>query len=70
MIVLAEPSDLDTLRVRTEFLEMPGLCVTIAQATRLFGVREKRAADMLATLEREGFLTRDGCGAFCRTHVS
>jgi DNA-binding IclR family transcriptional regulator len=67
MIVLAEPTDLDTMRARSEFLEMPGLCVTIAQAARLLGVRENRAADILTALEREGFLTHDDRGDYRRT---
>jgi hypothetical protein len=69
MIALAEPTDLDTLRLRNEFLEMPGLTVTIPQAARLFGVRRDRAADMLDALEHEGFLIHDQHGAYHRTHV-
>jgi hypothetical protein len=70
VIVLAEPTDLDMLRVRSEFLEMPGLCMTIVQAARLFGVREKRATDIFSALEREGFLTHDDRGVFRRAHIS
>jgi hypothetical protein len=70
MIALAEPTDLDTLRLRNEFLEMPGLTVTIPQAARLFGVRRDRAADMLDALEHEGFLIHDKHGAYHRTHMS
>jgi DNA-binding IclR family transcriptional regulator len=70
MIALAEPTDLDTLRLRNEFLEMPGLSVTIPQAARLFGVRQDRAATMLGTLEHEGFLRHDKDGAYRRIRES
>ena len=61
MILLdAPPIDRDMLRLRNEFLEMPGLCVTVSQAARLSGVRTDHAADMLEALVREGFLFRDG----------
>jgi hypothetical protein len=66
MIVLAEPTDLDSLRLRNEFLEMPGLAVTIRQAARLVGVRTERAADMLDALEHEGFLTHEQDGTYHR----
>ena len=68
MIVLADtPIDRDALRLRNEFLEMPGLSVTVPQTARLFGVRLDHAADMLERLEREGFLMRDTDGAFRRS---
>lgn len=62
----APPTDRDTLRLRHEFLEMPGLVVTVPQAARLFGVRLDHAADMLESLEHEGFLTRDARGSYRR----
>jgi hypothetical protein len=70
MIALAEPTDLDTLRLRNEFLEMPGLSVTIPQAARLFGVRHDRAREMLGALEHEGFLIHDAHGAYRRMRES
>ena len=66
MIVLEEPIDRDSLRLRNEFLEMPGLAVTVPQTARLFGIRTDRAVEMLERLEREGFLMRDVHGAFRR----
>ena len=67
MIVLEDtPIDRDSLRLRNEFLEMPGLAVNVSQTARLFGIRLDRAADMLERLEREGFLMRDVNGAFRR----
>ena len=68
MIVLEDtPIDRDSLRLRNEFLEMPGLSVTVPQTARLFGVRLDHAIDMLERLEREGFLMRDPDGAFRRS---
>jgi hypothetical protein len=62
----AVPIDRDSLRLRSEFLELPGLSVTVPQAARLFGVRLERAAQMLEQLEDEGFLHRDARGAYRR----
>ena len=69
MIVLAEPIDLDTLRARAEFLEMPGLCVTVAQAARLFGLSQARAAEILIALKRDGLLTEDHPGVYRRARA-
>lgn len=66
MLALADPIDLDALRLRSEFLEMPGLTVTIAQAARLAGLRAARAAEILDLLADEGFLARDEHGAYRR----
>ena len=66
IVVKAAPIERDTLRLRNEFLEMPGLVVTIPQAARLFGVRLDHAADMLKLLECEGFLTHNDVGAYLR----
>ncbi len=63
---LADPIDLDTLRLRSEFLEMPGLTITVLQAARLVGVRTGRAAEILDVLADEGFLVRDQRGAYHR----
>ena len=60
------PIERDTLRLRSEFLEMPGLIVTVPQAARMFGVRLDHAAEMLNLLEREGFLTHNAVGAYRR----
>ena len=54
----AEPSDELIRRVRGEFLEMPGLRVTPAEARRLWGLDD---ASCSALLETEFlFQTRDG----------
>jgi hypothetical protein len=62
------PIDLRAL-IRAEYLEMPGLCLTLAQAARLWNVDRDTCLAMLESLTREGFLYRsrdsyfraDGC---------
>ena len=46
----------DALRIRNEFLELPGLRLTIPQAARLMNVSAALAAQVLVDLEHEGFL--------------
>ena len=62
--------DLDTL-IRAEYLEMPGLCLTVAQAARLWNANPDDCSQMLDALTRAGFLYRSkdqylrrgsGCG--------
>jgi hypothetical protein len=43
-------------RIRSEFLEMPGLCLTHAQAQRLWGLDAPTCASVLASLTGERFL--------------
>jgi hypothetical protein len=43
-------------RVFSEFDEMPGLCLTAAQAQRLFGLRPDVCERVLATLVHNGTL--------------
>jgi hypothetical protein len=54
-------------RIRGEFQEMPGLRLTLRQATRLFGLDAGACEHALTTLVERKFLrvTRDG--AFVRT---
>jgi hypothetical protein len=49
--------DLSAL-IRTEYLEMPGLCLTLAQAARLWNVDTTSCQAVLDSLTREGFLRR------------
>ncbi|HZP49001.1 MAG TPA: hypothetical protein VFB07_10725 [Vicinamibacterales bacterium] len=63
------PIERDTLRLRNEFLELPGLSVTVPQIARLLGVRLQHAEDMLDQLAREGFLIVDAQGAYRRAGV-
>jgi hypothetical protein len=62
----APPIDQDSLRLRGEFLEMPGLTVNVPQAARLFGIRLDHAAMMLDLLVLEGFLVHDEHGQYHR----
>jgi hypothetical protein len=56
MIVIADAIDADVLRIRHEFLEMPGLVLTPAQTARLYSLSTAHAKMMLDILEAEGFL--------------
>ena len=49
-------------RIRGEYLEMPGLTLTTAQAQRLWGLDRNTCASLLAALVDAKFLktTRDG----------
>jgi len=55
-------------RIRAEFLEMPGLHLTLAQARRLWHVDESVCRAALDELVHAKFLTRHANGAFTR-HV-
>jgi Fic family protein len=46
------------LRVRAEFSEMPGMCLTVAQAARLWQVSTDHAERLLSELVQTGFLVR------------
>ncbi len=53
-------------RVRGEFREMPGLSLTLAQASRLWALDSQTCGDVLTQLVDAGFLRRRSDGAFCR----
>ncbi len=46
------------LRVRSEYDEMPGLCLVVDQAARLFGVNPVEVEVLLDSLVVEGYLRR------------
>jgi hypothetical protein len=54
------------LRVRGEFLEMPGLRLTLEQARRLWRLDEAACEAVLAALVDARFLARTRDGAFIR----
>ena len=56
-------------RVYGEYLEMPGLRLTQAQARRLWGLDEATADRVLAVLEDEKFLRRTSDDTYARTGV-
>jgi len=47
-------------RVQAEFVEMPGLRLTLAQAVRLFNIEPDQCQRVLGTLILGGHLTTDG----------
>ena len=53
-------------RIRAEFLEMPGLKLTVRQAARVFGADPTRVEQFLEDLRAERFLVRDTAGTFRR----
>lgn len=53
-------------RIRGEFLEMPGLRLTQAQARRLWGLDESACRALLDALVEAKFLFRTRDGAFMR----
>lgn len=54
------------LRVRGEYLEMPGLRLTLPQAARLWGLDQGLALALLEALVEAGFLARTSDGRYCR----
>lgn len=60
------PIDPWLLRIRGEFLEMPGLRLTRAQARRLWALDAPSCDRALATLVRTGFLKVGPDGAYRR----
>jgi hypothetical protein len=55
-------------RVRGEYREMPGLCLTIPQACRLWQIDRADCERVLGALTAEGFLARTAGGAFIARH--
>jgi DNA-binding IclR family transcriptional regulator len=70
MIVAANPIDQDALRLRHEFLQMPGLDVSVPQVARMLGLRPEHAAAILDALASERFLTQTPTGSYQRAFAS
>jgi hypothetical protein len=51
-------------RIRAEFLEMPGLCLTVEQAQRLWSLEPRRCEALLMSLIDSRFLRRTDRGLF------
>jgi len=66
----AEIADALLNRVKSEFLEMPGLCLTESQARRLWALDNRRCALVLKALIDARFLARTGNGSFVRFDAS
>jgi DNA-binding GntR family transcriptional regulator len=58
--------DLLLYRIRGEYLEMPGLRLTLEQAARLWQMDTAICAAALMQLIADGFLTRTQRGAYVR----
>lgn len=58
--------DTVTARVRAEFDEMPGLMLTVPQASRLFGLDEDVCRTIVDRLVRVAYLRRMDNGAVTR----
>lgn len=56
-------------RIRGEYLEMPGLSLTVEQAQRLWGLGREECHRALSTLVEVHFLRRTRAGAFTRSDV-
>jgi len=54
------------VRVRSEYLEMPGLKLTITQASRLWGLDASTCQTLMGTLIKSRFLTRTADGHYSR----
>jgi hypothetical protein len=57
-------------RVRAEYREMPGLRLTLAQASRLWGLDRTTCAGLLDVLVRSGFLSRTTDGCYLRSDIA
>jgi len=51
-------------RIASEFREMPGLVLTVAQASRFLNVDQALCARILSRLEKKGLLRRRAGGAY------
>lgn len=51
-------------RARGEYMEMPGLCLTVSQASRLWGLDLVVCDALLTSLAAGGFLRQTAAGAF------
>lgn len=58
------PDDLLKDRIRGEFVEMPGLCLTLGQACRLWQIATPRCQSILDALIAEGFLSQTSNGSY------
>jgi DNA-binding IclR family transcriptional regulator len=50
------------MRIRSEYREMPGLCLTLGQARRLWALDESTCNRLLSNLVSEGYLRKSTAG--------
>jgi hypothetical protein len=67
MITVADPLDLDVLRIRHEFLTVPDLQLSPQEVAALLNVTRHHAQTMLDALVSEHFLSRKAEGIYSRT---
>jgi hypothetical protein len=60
------PSFPSLTRIRAEYLEMPGLALTLVQAARLWGAERGVVEPLLRSLVDSGFLWRTDGGQYVR----
>jgi hypothetical protein len=66
MIALAEPIDLDTLRIRHEFISSPAFTASIEGVAARFQIGSHHARVALESMVVEGFLERTLEGRYVR----
>jgi hypothetical protein len=67
MITIADPIDLDTLRIRHEFLAVPDLRVSVDRTAAQYHLASRHALVALESLVWEGFLARTADGQYVRS---
>ena len=70
MIIVAEPIDADTLRIRHGFLTRPDLRLSADPAAMLLGVSLRHASRILESMVFERFLARTADGQYVRTSAA
>lgn len=66
MLVQTAAQDELIQRVRSEFLEMPGLQLNVPQACRLWGLDPTTCGSLMEQLVKSKFLCRTRAGGFAR----
>ena len=66
MMTVSAPIDADALRIRHEFLTLPGLRASVASFATLLNVSERHACLVLESLIDDGFLKRTADGQYVR----
>jgi hypothetical protein len=68
LTISAQPQPLEDIcrRIRGEYMEMPGLRLTVTQAQRLWGLDRAACDTVLGALVNVEFLIRNRDGAFVR----
>ena len=66
MAALVSVEDEKLCRIRGEYLEMPGLRLTTAQAQRLWNLDRRTCEELLGTLVQSRFLSKTRDGSFVR----